>query len=276
MPSLGDVFCVQESFRAEKSLTRRHLSEYTHIEAELGFINFDDLLSHLEEFMCRSVDYALADPSIKELIQELNPGFKPPTRPFRRMDYKEAIQWLNDRGVPNEGGEPHKFGDDIAEAAERRMVDEINVPIFLIKFPAEIKSFYMKKDLEDPRATESVDCLMPNVGEIVGGSMRIDDSAELLEAYKKVGIGSDPYYWYTDQRKYVSLYSEFGRKCLLSDRYGTCSHGGYGLGLERFLAWMCDQYTVRSCSLYPRWTGRCTPSVSHPFLRRRMMHFCIC
>ncbi|KAG0123924.1 hypothetical protein HOY82DRAFT_526867 [Tuber indicum] len=242
LPSLGDVFCVQESFRAERSLTRRHLSEYTHIEAELAFITFDDLLNHLEEVICRTINYALTDPLIKGKVAELNPKFEAPERPFMRMTYADAIGWLVENNIPNEEGNPHKFGDDIAEAAERKMTDIIAKPIFLTKFPVKIKAFYMKKDPADPRVTESVDCLMPGVGEIVGGSMRMENLEELMGAYAREGISPDPYYWFTDQRK-----------------YGTSPHGGYGIGLERLLAWMCDRYTVKECSLYPRWTGRCTP-----------------
>ena len=242
LASLGNVFCICPSFRAEKSLTRRHLSEYTHIEAELDFINFDDLLNHLEQAICRVIEITLEDPIIAKYIKDLNPDFKPPSRPFRRMRYSDAIQWLIEHEIPNEDGEPHKFGDDIAEAAERKMTDIINVPIFLTHLPAEIKAFYMKKDKHDKSLTESVDLLMPGVGEIVGGSMRIDDYEELMTAYKREGIDAKPYYWYTDQR-----------------RYGTSPHGGYGLGLERFLAWMCGRWTVRECTLYPRFAYRCTP-----------------
>ncbi|KAL4957982.1 hypothetical protein BDW69DRAFT_155097 [Aspergillus filifer] len=242
IPSMGDVFCVCPSFRAEKSLTRRHLSEYTHIESELDFIEFTDLLDHLEAVLCRVLEIVLADPVAKPIIETLNPEFKMPSRPFLRMKYSDAIEWLREHDIPNEEGEPHKFGDDIAEAAERKMTDIINKPIFLTHFPAEIKAFYMKKDPEDRRVTESVDVLMPGVGEIVGGSMRMDDWDELMAAYKYEGMDPSPYYWYTDQRK-----------------YGTSPHGGYGLGLERFLAWLCARYTVRDCSLYPRFTGRCTP-----------------
>jgi len=201
LPSMGDVYCIEKSFRAEKSLTRRHLAEYTHIEGELDFIDFNDLLEHLELVMCRVLEVALSDPTIKQHVMDLNPEFEMPERPFMRMKYSEAIEWLIEHKIPNEDGEPHKFGDDIAEAAERRMTDIINRPIFLTHFPKEIKAFYMPKDKEDPRVTESVDCLMPGVGEIVGGSMRIDQYDELMAAFEREGIDPSSYYWYTDQRK---------------------------------------------------------------------------
>ena len=204
LPSLGNVFCVVPSFRAEKSLTRRHLSEYTHIEAELDFITFEELLTHLEFVMCSVIDTVLSHPPTAALVASLNKDFQRPERPFKRMRYADAIDWLREHDIPNEEGQPHTFGDDIAEAAERKMTDIINRPIFLTHFPVEIKAFYMKKDPSDTRVTESVDCLMPGVGEIVGGSMRMDDYDELLAAYKREGIDPEPYYWYTDQRKYVS------------------------------------------------------------------------
>lgn len=244
LPSLGDVYCIEKSFRAEKSLTRRHLAEYTHVEAELDGIAFEDLLVHIEDMICAVVDGVLQDPVGKALVELLHPGFVRPTRPFRRMRYSDAIDWLNaqDPPVPNEFGQPHVFGDDIAEAAERKMVDTLNVPVLLTHFPVEVKAFYMKKDPADLRVTESVDVLMPNVGEIVGGSMRMDGYAELLAAFESKGLNPEPYYWYLDQRK-----------------YGTSPHGGYGLGLERFLAWMANQHTVRTCCLYPRFMGRAKP-----------------
>jgi asparaginyl-tRNA synthetase len=207
LPSMGDVFCICPSFRAEKSLTRRHLSEFTHLEAELDFISFDDLLDHLETVITRVIDITLSDPVIGAYVKEFNPKFVKPTTPFKRVRYADAITWLNEHNILNEDVEdgeqprPHVFGDDIAEAAERKMTDILNVPIFLTHFPAEIKAFYMKKDATDKRVTESMDVLMPGVGEIVGGSMRIDDYEELMAAFKKYEIPSEPYYWYIDQRR---------------------------------------------------------------------------
>ncbi|KAI8922054.1 hypothetical protein DFJ77DRAFT_482236 [Powellomyces hirtus] len=251
LASLGDVYCMAESFRAEKSHTRRHLSEFTHCEAELAFIDFDDLLNFLEDMVVSVMNRVANDPEGGQILKELNPDFKAPQKPFRRMNYSDAIKWLNDNGVKKdvldaEGNKiaeaDYEFGEDIPEAPERRMTDTIGEPILLCRFPAEIKSFYMKRCPEDIRLTESVDVLMPNVGEIVGGSMRITDFAELAKGYEREGIDPKPYYWYTDQRK-----------------YGTCEHGGFGLGVERFLAWLLNRYTVRDVCLYPRFMGRCEP-----------------
>ncbi|KAH6565727.1 hypothetical protein BASA50_001527 [Batrachochytrium salamandrivorans] len=251
LPSIGDSYCITESFRAEKSHTRRHLSEFTHCELELAFITFDDLLSVMEDMVVSVVDSILADPIGAAAVKKLNPDFKAPKKPFRRMQYGEAIKWLNDNGVKKdvvdeETGKvvqvDYVFGEDIPEGPERRMTDTIGEPILLCRFPAEIKGFYMKRCSEDPSLTESVDLLMPNVGEIVGGSMRISDLDELMAGYKREGIDPTPYYWFTDQRK-----------------YGTTEHGGCGLGVERLLAWLLNRFSVREVCLYPRFMGRCTP-----------------
>jgi asparaginyl-tRNA synthetase len=150
------------------------------------------------------MNQVLDDPVGGPIVKELNPEFKRLTKPFRRMNYADAIKWLNDHGVKKDvldengvkiGEADYEFGEDIPESPERRMTDTIGEPILLCRFPAEIKSFYMKKCSEDGRLTESVDVLMPNVGEIVGGSMRISDLDELMQGYKREQIDPSPYYW---------------------------------------------------------------------------------
>ncbi|OQV18390.1 Asparagine--tRNA ligase, cytoplasmic [Hypsibius exemplaris] len=248
VPALGDVFAIAQSYRAEQSRTRRHLAEYTHVEGECGFIDFEELLSRIEDLLVDVAQRVMDGPNAY-LVHELNPGFKIPKKPIKRMDYSDAIKYLKEHNITKDDGTFYEFGEDIPEKPERTMTDQIGEPIFLLRFPAGIKSFYMKRvpNPTDPQdkskeLTESVDVLMPNVGEIVGGSMRMTGYEELLDAFKENGLKPEHYYWYTDQRK-----------------FGTFPHGGYGLGLERYLTWMANRDHIRECTIYPRFVDRCKP-----------------
>ena len=239
IPAVGNCFCCLSSFRAEKSRTVRHLAEYLHLEAEMPFITFDDLLNHLEDLICTVVDDIMK--SCGDEILKLHPEIHIPKKPFKRMTYADAIKYCNDNGILN-GDKPFEYGDDISEKPERAMTDKIGCPIFMIHFPTHMKAFYMSKVPEHPDITESVDLLMPGVGEIVGGSMRIWNYEELMKAYEVNKLTAKPYYWYTDQRK-----------------YGSCPHGGYGLGVDRFVMWMLKEDHIRNVCLYPRYIERCEP-----------------
>lgn len=241
IPALGNVYCIAQSYRAESSHTRRHLSEYTHIEGELPFITFDELLDALEDLVCDTAQ-RIIDSKYGQLVYDVNPDFKIPKRPFKRMDYTDALVYLKEHDIRKEDGTYFEFGDDIPEAPERKMTDMIGEPILLCRFPREMKSFYMQPTPEDENLTESVDLLLPNVGEIIGGSMRIHDESVLDEGFKREGISPENYYWYVDQRK-----------------YGTTPHGGYGLGLERYLMWVLQCNNIRETCLYPRTADRCKP-----------------
>ncbi|CAK8671771.1 unnamed protein product [Clavelina lepadiformis] len=241
LPALGNVFCISKSYRAEQRITRRHLAEFTHVQTQYGFITFNDLLDYMEDFICDVVDKVMKS-TAGQFIKDLNPDFKFPKRPFRRMDYTEAIAYLKEHGITKQDGSYYELGEDISEEPERKMIDKINEPLLLCRFPAKTVPFYIPTCPENREYTESVDLLMPNVGEIAGGSTKLDNYEELLEAYKKCDIDPCVYYWYSDLRK-----------------YGTCPHGGYGLGLERLLTWLCNQHNIRDVCLCPRFIDRCSP-----------------
>ncbi|MHA2155463.1 MAG: asparagine--tRNA ligase [Candidatus Hodarchaeales archaeon] len=238
LPSLGNVFCVLPSFRAEKSRTRRHLTEYTHIEAEMPWFEFEDLLEFLEDMMIHV--YKRAEEST--IVPKFDQKVIIPDKPFERVSYEKAIDLLREYGIKGESGTFLEFGEDLTEGPERMLVDAIGKPTFLTHFPVGMKPFYMKLNESNSEVMNAADLLIPNVGEIVGGSQREDDYELLLNRMKEEGLDPAPYYWYLDQRK-----------------YGTVPHSGFGLGLERFIQAVLNLDHIREACLYPRLINRATP-----------------
>lgn len=248
IPAVGDCFCILPSYRAEKSQTRRHLAEFHHLEAERPFVTFDQLLDSIEHLVVDVVDRVIEKTKgMEDLLMRATDGkpIKKLEKPFLRMTYEDAVKYCREHNIyKDEETKTHfEFGDDIPEKPERQMTDEIGRPIMLCRFPASLKAFYMQKCDDDRRVTESVDVLLPGVGEVVGGSMRMYKAEELEAAYKNEdGADASNYGWYTDQR-----------------RYGTCPHGGYGLGLERFICFLLSVHHIRDVCMFPRYRGRISP-----------------
>ncbi|MHA1978599.1 MAG: asparagine--tRNA ligase [Candidatus Hodarchaeales archaeon] len=238
LPSLGNVFCVLPSFRAEKSRTRRHLTEYTHIEAEMPWYEFDDLLEFMEDMIIHVYKTALDIPILKSFNKEVTL----PKKPFERVSYEKAIDLLREYEIKGEAGKYLEYGDDVTEGPERALVDKIGKPSFLTHFPTGMKPFYMKINKDNPEVMNAADLLLPNVGEIIGASQREDDYDVLLGRMKEEGLDPAPYYWYLDQRK-----------------YGTVPHSGFGLGLERTVQALLNLDHIREACLYPRLINRATP-----------------
>lgn len=244
LPVALKTYCIESSYRAEKSNTTRHLSEYTHVEAEMGNIAFEDLLALIEAMVCAVVDDFYTE--FRAEILALHQGkfeFYELRRPFKRITYAAAIDYLNEQGYKKESGLAFVQGDDIPDAAEVFLVKSYGGgnPIFLTHFETTAKPFYMKTGA-DARYTESTDLLFPNLGEILGGSMRKTDYGALLQGLKDEKIDPTNYYWYLDMA-----------------RYGACEHGGFGLGFERLLTALMRWKNVNRGSLYPRFVTRCHP-----------------
>ncbi|UCG89919.1 MAG: asparagine--tRNA ligase [Candidatus Heimdallarchaeota archaeon] len=238
LASLGNVFCVLPSFRAEKSRTRRHLTEYTHIEAEMPWYEFEDLLEFMEDMIISVYTKAKENP----ILKKFNPTMEVPSKPFEQVTYEQSIRHLREYGIKGESGKYLEYGDDITEGPERALVDKIGSPTFLTHFPTGMKPFYMKLNTENPEVMNAADLLIPNVGEIIGGSQREDDLETLLQRMREEGLDTKPYYWYIDQRK-----------------YGTVPHSGFGLGLERLVQGLLNLDHIRDACLYPRLINRATP-----------------
>ena len=236
--ALGRIYTFGPTFRAEKSKTRRHLSEFWMIEPEVAFNDSDDNM-RLQEELLSSVVRRCLDRRAAEL-QELERDttkLEAIVAPFPRLDYGDAVAVLQKKGSSVQ------WGDDLGAEDETLLVADYDRPLFVMNYPREAKAFYMKENPDDPRTVLCNDCLAPEgYGEIIGGSQREDDYDRLLKRIQEEGLPLEAYDWYLALRK-----------------YGTFVHSGFGLGLERTIAWICGLPHVRETIAFPRLMNRVKP-----------------
>lgn len=236
--AFGKVYCFGPTFRAEKSKTRRHLMEFWMVEPEMAFCDFRENMQVQEQMLAYVVQRVLERraPELKVLGRDTS-KLEKITAPFPRLSYDEAVKLLNEKGVAFEWGGDFGGGDEtiIAEAFEK--------PVFVYGFPTAIKAFYMKPDPDRPEVVLGADLLAPEgYGEIIGGGQRIDDLALLEQRIKDHDLPEEAYSWYLDVR-----------------RYGSVPHSGFGLGIERTVAWICGLEHVRETIPFPRLLSRIYP-----------------
>jgi asparaginyl-tRNA synthetase len=236
--ALGKVYCFGPTFRAEKSKTRRHLTEFWMIEPEVAFLELDGIMDLAEDLLVDVVSRVL-DRRKAELVEleRDTTHLELVRKPFPRIRYTEAIDILQ------KAGQTANFGDDFGGDDETVISQAFDRPVMVNRYPAEIKAFYMKRDPEDDRLALGVDVLAPEgYGEVVGGGQR-ETSLETLEtAIAHHKLPKQAFEWYLDLR-----------------RYGAVPHGGFGLGLERTVSWICGLKHVRETIPFPRMLERLTP-----------------
>jgi len=235
--SLEKVYCVAPSFRAEKSRTIRHLTEFWHVESEEAFSTLDDLM-RLEEQLVSYVCQNTAKKCRKELeALGLDPKELLKIKaPFPKITYNEAIERLHKRGFKIPWGEDFGFNE------ERALTEDLGGPLFVYAYPKKIKAFYVKAYPDKPELVMSADLIVPRIGELTTGGARVDDKDELIQNLKAFGLRPEDYEWYVDLRK-----------------YGSVPHTGMGMGVERLLAWMLNLESVMDTIPFPRTTRRSYP-----------------
>ncbi len=236
--ALGKVYCFGPTFRAEKSKTRRHLTEFWMVEPEVAFNDSNDNMRLQEEFVSYVVGRALdaRRAELRELERDTSP-LERVQAPFPRISYSDAVARLN--GL----GSDIRWGSDLGGDDETLLAKEYDRPVFVFNYPREVKAFYMKENPDDPRTVLNNDCLAPEgYGEIIGGSQREDDHDRLLARIEAQGLDPASYGWYLDLRK-----------------YGTFVHSGFGLGVERTVAWICGIPHIREAIAFPRQIHRLHP-----------------
>jgi len=237
--SVGRCYDFGPVFRAEKSVTKRHLTEFWMMDAEAAFVDHDGNVAIQEGLIKHIVNYCLehCTKEFEVLGRDLEPLKKVVELPFTRYTYAEAIKKLN------ELGSDIKFGEDLGNDDEGMLTQDSAVPVFIEKWPKNIKPFYMKIDPEDPERVLNNDLIgIEGSGEIIGGSQREDDYDLLMTRIAEAGLTGPEYAWYSDLRK-----------------YGSVPHSGFGLGLERVVRWISGVEHIRECIPFPRLVNRIQP-----------------
>ncbi|RLE36459.1 asparagine--tRNA ligase [Candidatus Acetothermia bacterium] len=237
--ALGKVYWIGPVFRAEKSKTRKHVTEFWMGEAEMAYFDHnanlnlqEDLVSHIVDAVTkeRRDELGRLDRDVDRLREEVK-------GPFPRLDYAEAVKILQDEG------HEISFGDDLGAPEETSLGERFGKPVFVERFPISMKPFYMKRDGKDPTRVLAADLIAPDgYGEIIGGSQRVDTVEELVSQLKERGLPLEPYEWYIDLR-----------------RYGSAPHSGFGMGLARVIAWICGVPHIREVIPFPRQIHRLYP-----------------
>jgi asparaginyl-tRNA synthetase len=236
--ALGKVYCFGPTFRAEKSKTRRHLTEFWMVEPEMAYANLDDVIALAERLVCAVVGRVM-DRRHKELkaLERDTSKLEAVKAPFPRLHYDEAAKILIDRGLP------FQVGGDLGGTDETVLSEQFDRPVCVTHYPAAVKAFYMKPDPNQPDRALCVDVLAPEgYGEIIGGGQRLDDYDLLVQRIKEHDLPMEAFEWYLDLR-----------------RYGSVPHGGFGMGVERCVSWICGLEHVRETIPYPRMLYRLYP-----------------
>ncbi len=237
-PAFRKVYCFGPTFRAEKSKTRRHLTEFWMVEPEVAFADSNDNMKLQEEFVRYLVERALerCGPELELLERDIS-RLEAIRKPFERISYTDAVTSLQGMGSDIE------WGADLGAPDEAMLMEGRDVPLFVHDYPKQAKAFYMKENPDDPRTVLCDDLLAPEgYGEIIGGSQREDDLDRLLERIREEKLPEEAYDWYLDLR-----------------RYGSFVHSGFGLGVERTVAWITGRHHIREMIPFPRLMNRLKP-----------------
>ena len=236
--ALGRVYCFGPTFRAEKSKTRRHLTEFWMVEPEMAYADLNDVME-LAEGLLVSIVARTLDKRRRELtvLERDVSKLERVQSPFPRISYDEAVKILQEKGLPFE------WGGDFGGPDETALSEQFDRPVMVHRYPAAVKAFYMKPDPDRPEVALGVDVLAPEgYGEIIGGGQRLDDLDLLLKRIEEHQLPKEAFDWYIDLR-----------------RYGSVPHGGFGMGIERAVAWICGLEHVRETIPYPRMLNRLYP-----------------